>query len=80
MSEALDRWESNRADTTDALVGWVRSLIPRPEDKDTATKAIYAHVRAVREEVAVLRHKLANLTFDDLSDAERVRAIGGTLG
>lgn len=48
MSDELDRWASNRAGTTDALVGWVRSLIPRLEDKNAATRAIYAHVKAIR--------------------------------
>ncbi len=60
MSDVLDRWESNRADTTDALVGLVRSLIPRPEDKDTATKAIYEHVRTIRLDQGVSRSAVAS--------------------
>jgi hypothetical protein len=32
------------------------------------------------EEVNILRHRLSNLTFDDLSDEERMKAISRTLG
>lgn len=39
-----------------------------------------AEIGTLLEEVNILRHRLCNLTFDDLSDAERVRAIGRTLG
>jgi hypothetical protein len=48
MSDALERWEQNRADETDALVARVRALIPTLGGRDDATKAIYEHVRQVR--------------------------------
>lgn len=55
------------ADATDALVAVVRGLIDDPSKKTEATKAIYAHVRAVRVEAAGVARKLAvDVNEDDL--------------
>ena|ERR1700674_2201716 len=37
-------------------------------------------IGALLEETLTLRHRLFNLTFDDLSESERVKAISRTIG
>jgi hypothetical protein len=46
-------------DETDALVAIIRQLITKSEDKTTATRLIYAHVREIRTEAANVVRKLS---------------------